>query len=84
MKFKHSQFQCLCNSLNPTDDHEGKVLATYPLKASFITECLNPNNSWEKRHLAERVVSVLELVYEEGKAEKFTNPFITNEPIFTR
>ena len=70
--------------MNPTDDHNGKVLATYPLKASFITECLNPNNSWEKRHLAERVVSILDHVYEEGKAETLTHPFVKDEPIFTR
>ena len=77
-------FQCLRDSLNPTDDHEGKVLATYPLKASFITECLNPNNSWEKRHLAERVVSILDRVYEEGQSEVLNHPFVRNEPIFTR
>ena len=76
--------QCLRDSLNPTDDHEGAVLATYPLKASFIIECLNPDNSWEKRHLAARVVSVLNRVYEEGKKETLTHPFIRKEPILTR
>ena len=70
--------------MNPIDDHEGAVLATYPLKASFITECLNPDNSWEKRHLAARVVSVLNRVYEEGKKETLTHPLIRNEPILTR
>ena len=70
--------------MNPIDDHEGAVLATYPLKASFITECQNPENSWEKRHLAARVVSVLNRVYEEGKKETLTHPFIRKEPILTR
>ena len=77
-------FQSLRDFLNPTDDHEGKVLTTYPLKTSFLIECLNPNYSWEKRHLSGRVVSVLNRVYEEGKAETLTHPFVRNEPLFTK
>ena len=77
-------FKSICYSLKPTDAHEGEFLATYPLKASFITECQNPENSWEKRHLAERMVSVLDRVYEEGKAETLTHPFVQDEPVFTR
>ena len=76
-------FKSIRDSLKSTDTHEGEFLATYPLEASFITECLNPNNSWEKRHLAERVVSILDSVYEEGKAETVAHPFVIDEPILT-
>ena len=77
-------FKSIRDSLKPTDAHEGEFLATYPLKASFITECQNPETSWEKRHLAERVVSILNRVYEKGKAETLTHPFVIDEPILTR